>query len=628
MSDLRSILLVGEGNFSFSAALTRFYSSSETRITATCLQDKDAALRQQQAADNIQTVEGSGGAVLFEVDCTKLEECASLRGCAFDRILFNFPHCGRKSGVKKNRQLLKDFFLSCVQFLAEEGEVHVSLCNGQGGTPVDQPRREWFNSWQVVAMAAEAHLILSDVHKFESEKYQSYKCTGYRSQDKGFHLENALLHVFTRSLPYASAKVIKLEEDVDGQRVQFNMPAELGDFMFRDFLASDSVHPVKLVQDFILDGVGERWPVSMTTASHSFLLTAKQWETNHCGVEGEQCYWIHPLQKGFNSDSLLATELAHLTLLDSQDTHRGPSEKPLRNKAADGSRFLCSHSTDPDEDLYLLRPSLIPKLSELHNKNQGGKVSATESNVNYESATGCEKLSGRCNGVTCVLYGMSGLVFRNLPVNFWNIPVFHELHLTGVFSSQSEPVKLFEQTFDRLLSPLGISIVAEDGGFSFMAHPMGSVGKVLSRTSGDDITVTVSINLDVLAVVLFSIPDWRLLWSYDPRFLKQFAPRPSPGTSYHAFSLFPEIFSFDISFWIGSSWEELKFHALVREASLGTVEQVKLIDKFSHPDLSQTSYCYRLIYQSHTHALSHTQALKFHKNLESLLSSRLQVTIR
>lgn len=52
----------------------------------------------------------SGGTVLFEVDCTKLGECKPLKGHVFDLVVFNFPHCGRKSGVKKNRELLKNFF--------------------------------------------------------------------------------------------------------------------------------------------------------------------------------------------------------------------------------------------------------------------------------------------------------------------------------------------------------------------------------------------------------------------------------------------------------------------------------------------------------------------------------------
>ena len=55
----------------------------------------------------------------------------------------------------------------------------------------------------------------------------------YRSQDKGFHVENALLHVFTRSLPYSSAQTLRVEEAVEGEKVQYNIQAELSDYIFR-----------------------------------------------------------------------------------------------------------------------------------------------------------------------------------------------------------------------------------------------------------------------------------------------------------------------------------------------------------------------------------------------------------
>ncbi|KAF3840829.1 hypothetical protein F7725_006691 [Dissostichus mawsoni] len=210
-------------------------------------------------------------------------------------------------------------------------------------------------------------------------------------------------------------------------------------------------------------------------------------------------------------------------------------------------------------------------------------------------------------------------------------PAFHELLLRGIFPSECEPMKLLGQRLEELLAPYGVSLVTEQGGLRLIAQPMGLVGRVFASDEGDnisDVCVTVSLNLDLLAVLLFSLPDWRLLWSHDPRFIQHFELCPSPGKPFQPFSLYPEPFSFDISFWTGPTWDERKFHAVIREASHGTVEQVKLIDTFSHPDLSQTSYCYRLIYHSHTHALSHTQALHFHKDLETFLTSRLQVTIR
>ncbi|CAL1573500.1 unnamed protein product [Knipowitschia caucasica] len=290
MSPSRSILFVGEGNFSYSASLCQSLSGSDTSITASCLQQEDEALRHEGSATNVQIIREAGGTVLFNIDCTRLGEHESLKGNLFDLVIFNFPHCGRKSGVKKNRELLKNFFLSCVQVLSEDGEVHVSLCNGQGGTPADQPKREWHNSWQVVAMAAEAQLILSDVQPFEND--QNYKCTGYRSQDKGFHVEKALLHRFTRSLPFTPPHTLTVEETVEGEEVKYQMPAELSDYVFRGFLKSGSFHPVKLAQDFVLEGLAKNWCVSMMTETIPFLLSGKQVLTFHKRLEMLLSTWL------------------------------------------------------------------------------------------------------------------------------------------------------------------------------------------------------------------------------------------------------------------------------------------------------------------------------------------------
>lgn len=51
-----------------------------------------------------------GTEVRFGVDCTQLADAFELHHREFDRIYFNFPHCGRKAGVAKNRELLAKFF--------------------------------------------------------------------------------------------------------------------------------------------------------------------------------------------------------------------------------------------------------------------------------------------------------------------------------------------------------------------------------------------------------------------------------------------------------------------------------------------------------------------------------------
>uniref|UniRef100_A0AAZ3QFQ2 25S rRNA (uridine-N(3))-methyltransferase BMT5-like domain-containing protein n=1 Tax=Oncorhynchus tshawytscha TaxID=74940 RepID=A0AAZ3QFQ2_ONCTS len=529
-----AVLLVGEGT-SFSAALSRIVATEtnditsgtdditrETdniaggrglRITATCLQTKEEALRHHGSAHNIHTITHSGSSVLFEVDCTRLSECVCLRGRQFDRCCSN-----TFSSV---------CVCSCVGVLKEEGEVLVSLCNGQGGTPADRPMREWHNSWQVVAMAAEAGLILNEVRSFDGEKPDSYQSTGYRSQDKGFHAEQGVTHVFSRSVACSAPQRKDMKQHILGGRpLTYHIPAELSHYIHRGFL-SNSNHPVRLVQDFLVQALEREWPVSMVTEHLPLLIHSSPQRLNACCPE-------------------------------IQDTHTH----------CEGEECVGEGEECVGVGGYVLRPSLLPQVEILREEREHREREE-------------------------VLHGVSGLVFQRVHISPWSPPAFHELLLWGAWPKASQSIPDLGRSLERLLTPYGLSLAEEQGSLWLAAEPMGRLGRLWA----DDLTdgVSVCLNLDLLASLVYSLPDWRLLWSPDPRFLNHFLLRPLPEQPFHPFSLFPQSFVYDISFWAGPDWQEAAFHALVREASREMVENVTLIDTYTpntqtdtHPDVTHT----------------------------------------
>jgi len=92
--DYDTILLLGEGNFSFAFSLARQLKSAEG-ITATCL-DSESILfeKYEDAAENVEGIIEMGGKVLYEIDCTLLSSVKSFKKEKFTKIIFNFPHAG------------------------------------------------------------------------------------------------------------------------------------------------------------------------------------------------------------------------------------------------------------------------------------------------------------------------------------------------------------------------------------------------------------------------------------------------------------------------------------------------------------------------------------------------------
>jgi phenylalanyl-tRNA synthetase alpha chain len=123
------------------------------------------------------------------------------------------------------------------------------------------------------------------------------------------------------------------------------------------------------------------------------------------------------------------------------------------------------------------------------------------------------------------------------------------------------------------------------------------------------------IGLDRLAMVLFGVPDIRLFWSQDERFLNQF--QPGTVSKFKAFSKYPSSYR-DISFWINAeapgAEASLNFHEndlmeILREEGGDIVESARLVSNFTNA----TNY-----------AVGYIQAPKDRKN-ESNISSALSI---
>ena len=148
------------------------------------------------------------------------------------------------------------------------------------------------------------------------------------------------------------------------------------------------------------------------------------------------------------------------------------------------------------------------------------------------------------------------------------------------------------------------------------------------------------IGLERVAMLLFSVPDIRLFWSKDPRFLSQFSSTESINR-FVPFSRHPACYK-DVAFWLRNSsssaggglrsnaqdFHENDVMEIVRGVGGDLVEDVKLVDEFSHPTSGQKSFCYRINYRSLERTLYNKEANELHDNVKKQLAEKLGVELR
>ena len=94
-----SVLLIGEGNFSFARALIQSPALElgllPNNITATAYDSEQECYgKYPEARLIVSNLRSSGMEILFSVDGTCLEKNSSLKGRRWDRVVWNFPHAG------------------------------------------------------------------------------------------------------------------------------------------------------------------------------------------------------------------------------------------------------------------------------------------------------------------------------------------------------------------------------------------------------------------------------------------------------------------------------------------------------------------------------------------------------
>lgn len=133
--------------------------------------------------------------------------------------------------------------------------------------------------------------------------------------------------------------------------------------------------------------------------------------------------------------------------------------------------------------------------------------------------------------------------------------------------------------------------------------------------------------LERWAIMSLQLPDIRLLWSKDPRVMRQLRL----GQKYKEVSKYPAVVR-DISFIVSDDLVPNNYFDLIRE-TIGDelVEEVKLIDTYKDEKKFGRyiiSYAYRIVYRSREKTLTNSEVDTLHKKLEQTTAKLYKAEIR
>lgn len=242
-----------------------------------------------------------------------------------------------------------------------------------------------------------------------------------------------------------------------------------------------------------------------------------------------------------------------------------------------------------------------------------------------------------------------GDCYRKDTVDATHYPVFHQVEGVRVHSLKDFPLELIERDLKDTLEGLVKSIFGSEikikwskDHFPF-TNPSWEMEICLNDTwleilgcgiiqpeiltncgIENSIGWAFGVGLERLAMILYQIPDIRLFWTDDERFLSQFK---NGDATFIPYSKHPPVYK-DISFWVADNYHENQFYGLAREVGKDLIEEIKLLDEFTHPKTGKTNNTFRITYRATDRSLTNEEINIIQDVLREVVVKQLDVELR
>lgn len=132
------------------------------------------------------------------------------------------------------------------------------------------------------------------------------------------------------------------------------------------------------------------------------------------------------------------------------------------------------------------------------------------------------------------------------------------------------------------------------------------------------------LGLERLAMIMFNIPDIRLFWTTDKRFLDQF--QAGKISQFKPYSKYEMCYK-DVSFYLNTNYSYNDLCTIARDEDKNDlIESIALIDEFHGK--KGISHCYRIVYRAMDGNLKNSEVDEIQENIRKRLAEELKVEVR